>query len=111
MKLFIVTRSDLAPGARAAQLCHAMRQWSAEHPEADRQWFEESNTLVLLEAANEEALAALVGRAQAARVPCAEFREPDLGEALTAVTIGPPGAGLVAQLPLALRERKGGLAP
>lgn len=111
MKLYLVTRSDLAPGARAAQLCHAMRQWSEEEPEADRQWFAKSNTLVLLEAANESALSTLVGRARAAQVPCAEFREPDLEEALTAVAIGPTGSGLVAQLPLALRERKGGLAP
>lgn len=111
MKLYLVTRRDLAPGARAAQLCHAMRQWSAEQPEADREWFELSNTVVLLEATDEPALEALLGRARDAEVLCVEVREPDLGEALTAVTIGPTGAGLVAQLPLALREQKGGLAP
>lgn len=106
-KLFIVIRRDLEPfGLGAAQACHAMRQWTAEHPELDRRWFEESNTLVLLEVPDESALEALWARAREAQVPSARFKEPDLGDALTALTIGPSGAGLVAQLPLAM---KGGL--
>lgn len=100
----------MPPGVRAAQLCHAMRQWSHEHPEEDRRWFEESNTVALLETTDESALADLARRAREERVPCVEVCEPDLGGALTAVTIGPRGSGLVAQLPLALKERKGGLA-
>lgn len=110
MKLYLITRQDLPPGARAAQLCHAMRQWSAEHPEEDRSWFEGSNTLVLLEAVDELALEALTDRAADADVVYSKFHEPDLDGSLTAVAIGPMGSGLVAQLPLALRERKGGLA-
>ena len=88
-----------------------MRQWSEEQPEADRKWFAESNTLVLLEAPDEAALAGIMDRARQKGVPCAEFLVPDMGGELTAFAIGPTGAGLVAQLPLALRERKGGLAP
>lgn len=110
-KLYIVLDAELRPGQKLAQACHAMRQWTAEHPEEDRRWFEESNTLVLLEAANESALTALVGRARDAGVSCAEFREPDMEDRLTALAVGPPGSVFVAQLPLALRDRKGGLAP
>lgn len=110
-KLYIVLDAGLRPGQKLAQACHAMRQWTAEHPEEDRRWFEESNTLVLLEAANESDLTALVGRARDAGVSCVEFREPDMEDRLTAIAIGPLGSVFVAQLPLALRDRKGGLAP
>ena len=106
MKLYIITRSDLPAGARAAQACHAMRQWSADQPEEDRTWFEDSNTLVLLEAPDEPALEALLGRARDKDVPHAVFREPDLQDALTAVAIGWKGRRLVSRLPLALKERR-----
>lgn len=102
-KLFIVTRSDLPPGARCAQSCHGLRAFVAAHPEVDRMWFESSNNLVVLEATDELALEQLVARATAAGVPMATYREPDLADALTAVALGPPGRKLVSSLPLALR--------
>lgn len=104
MKLYIITRSDLPAGARAAQACHAMRQWSQDCREDDAVWFAESNTLVLLETADETALEALLSRARAAGVANAEFREPDFQDALTAIAIGWTGARLVSNLPLALKE-------
>lgn len=103
MKLYIVTRSDLPAGARAAQLCHAMRQWSEDQPSADREWFEKSNTLVLLETPDESALEALLGHAAKKGVPHAMFREPDLQDELTAIAIGWTGRRLVSRLPLALK--------
>lgn len=103
-KLYIITRSDLAPGVRAAQLCHGMRQWSAEKPEADKEWFEKSNTLVLLEVADEAELLKLAERASADGVACVSFREPDMNNALTAIAIcGEYARKLLSQLPLAFR--------
>lgn len=102
MKLYLVTRRDLPPGARAAQLCHALRAFVEAHPAVDSVWYAESNTLVLLEVADEDALMRLAWEATMGGVPWSLFREPDLGDAATAIAIGPTGQTLVRKLPLAL---------
>lgn len=103
MKLYIVTRSDLKPGAQVAQSCHALRLFAEEHAHVDRYWYAKSNNLVCLAAKDESALQAIVARARAEGVAVSEFREPDFGDAVTAVAIEPDGAWLVANLPLCLR--------
>lgn len=101
-KLFIVGRSDLPPGLRVAQMFHAARQFAADHPETERDWFERSNTIVLLVVPDREALEALATRARGREVESSEFsEEPDMG--LTALALGPDGRKLVSSLPLALR--------
>jgi hypothetical protein len=102
VKLYLITRRDLPPGARASQLCHAQRAFQASHEAVERAWFETSNTLALLEVKNEEALMRLAWEATMAGVPWSYFREPDLGHAVTAIALGPAGAQLVRRLPLAL---------
>lgn len=103
MKLYLVVRRDLPePGFRAAQLCHAQRQFTAEHPDVDSLWFTESNTLALLEVPGETELLRLVTRARENGIPCSLFREPDLSGAATALALGPSGKRLVRRLPLAL---------
>jgi peptidyl-tRNA hydrolase len=105
VKLYLVTRKDLNPGSRAAQLCHALRQFTSEHEDVDREWYEKSNTLVLLEVPEEIDLLRLSVRATENGIPCSLFREPDLNDAATALAIGPSGRLLVRRLPLALREQ------
>jgi len=105
-KLFIVTRADLPPGARAAQLAHAALAFAFEHPEIAGAWHRGSNNIVLLEATDERALIELWKRAWDAGIPYSAFTEPDFGDAMTAVAIGPSGHRLVSSLPLALREPK-----
>lgn len=90
-KLYLVTRSDLAPGVRASQLVHAQRQFAAEHPEKDLRWFHASNTVVLLEVPTEHDLARLERQARIAGTSVAVFREPDLQGALTSLALGPEG--------------------
>ena len=102
MKLYLVVRSDLSAGARAAQLCHALRAFSEEHPEADREWYACSNTLVLLEIVNEAALLLLHAAARERDIPVSLFREPDLQNAATALALDPSGRTMVRHLPLAL---------
>lgn len=104
MKLYLVTRSDLAFEVRAVQLCHALREFGARHPEADKEWYEKSNTLVLLEVGNEAELEKLLHRASKTGARAAEFREPDLGNALTAAAFGPEAKPLCRSLKLALRQ-------
>lgn len=102
-KLFIITRSDLPPGARAAQSAHTALAFAFTFPEAARRWHEQSNNIVLLEAPDEDALCALAHRARVAGVPCITFTEPDLGDATTGVALGPTGYRIVSNLPLAFR--------
>jgi peptidyl-tRNA hydrolase len=111
MKLYLVARWDLKSGARAAQLCHALRAFVAAYPACDKEWYERSNTLVLLEVRDEAALDRLVKKCRRRDIEVAEFREPDLGNSLTAIAIGPNGAGLLRKLPLAFLSEDVLLAP
>lgn len=103
MKLYLVVRADLSVGQQAIQAAHAMRQFGYEHPEADRQWFEESNTLALLAAPDMAAVGVLRDKALSRGIPVAAFHEPDRGNELTAIAIGPEGRKLTQKLPLALQ--------
>jgi peptidyl-tRNA hydrolase len=105
-KLFIVTRADLPPGARAAQSAHTALAFAFDHPVLAAEWHGQSNNIVLLEAPDERALVELWRRAWDAGVPYSVFTEPDMGDATTGVAIGPAGHRLVSSLPLTLREPK-----
>jgi len=101
VKLYLIVRRDLAPSARAVQLCHALRAFVEEHPAEDQVWFQQSNTLVLLEVDDEDCLERLMEKARSTGVSCALFREPDIGDQVTAIAIAPAGKRLVRGLPLA----------
>jgi peptidyl-tRNA hydrolase len=103
MKLYVIVRADIPAGAQCAQACHGLRAFIAAYPDEDRRWYAESNNLVVLQAPDERALWQLLERARDADVPVAMFEEPDFDDELTAIAIGPPGAKLVSNLPLALR--------
>lgn len=105
-KLYIVTRRDLPPGLQAAQVAHAAFLFAYEHHPIHQQWLTESNFLIILSVEDEKALAALGRQAEEANLPVSWFREPDIGDELTAVAIAPSPATveLCAELPLALRE-------
>lgn len=105
-KLFIVTRSDLPPGARAAQSVHAALAFAHEHPQIETYWFKNSNNLVILEAPDEEALDRLTLRAEQEGIPYVDFHEPDFNDALTAIALGPTAWRIVSSLPLALKPPK-----
>lgn len=109
-KLYVVVRADLAPGLQAAQACHAAMEFVvARHPDLGRAWHRGSNNLVLLQVPDGAALRDLARQAGRHRIACAEFFEPDLDYAMTAIALGPDGGPLVGQLPLALRAAKPGL--
>jgi len=105
-KLYLVTRRDIAPGYQAVQSCHAMRQFTAEHPDRDGEWFTNSNYLALLSAADEVELMRLISQAKDAGLRWSAFREPDVGGQITAIAIEPhrKTATLCKDLPLALNE-------
>ena len=103
-KLYIVTRANLPPGARAAQSAHAAFAFASEHPELCSNWMTSSNNLVLLEVEDEPQLVQLIKQVVATGVKRAVFREPDFDDAITAVALAPEAASLVSNLRLALRD-------
>lgn len=101
-RLYVVGRTDLPPGLRAAQLVHAARVFAAEHTELERDWYETSNNLVLLEVPDEQALHELARKADG--VPVSLNREPDLGDQVTAIALGHGAKRLVRHLPCAFAD-------
>lgn len=106
-KLFLVTRRDISPGYQAVQSCHAMRQFTADHPEVDNEWFLRSNYLALLSVSSEIELMKLIVSANDMGLKWSAFREPDVGGAITAIAIepSPKTTELCKALPLALKEQ------
>lgn len=101
-KLYLVTRSDLPPGQQAVQAAHSLHSFESEHRTVYVAWRDESQTLAFLAAPNEGALQRLLEKAEWAGVPAAGFLEPDLGNSLTAVALGPEGKRLCRRYPKAL---------
>lgn len=101
-----MTRSNLRPGDQAAQSAHAAFHFSYRYGPIFRQWYEESQFLILLAAPDEAALAALRDEAERRNLPVVSYHEPDLDNALTAIAIAPSEKTrkLCANLPLALRS-------
>lgn len=97
----------MSPGYQAVQSTHALRQFTAEHPERDREWFENSNYLGLLSVANEECLHELVTQAELKGIKYSIFREPDIDNQITAVALEPGNKSkkLCARLKLALSNK------
>jgi Peptidyl-tRNA hydrolase PTH2 len=104
----VITRQDLEPGYQAVQSMHALRQFTAEHPEIDKLWFEQSNYLGLLSVMNEQELHTLIEQATAHDIRCSVFREPDIDNQITAIALAPgqKTKKLCSRLPLALRGDK-----
>jgi len=87
---------------------HALRQFTAEHPEIDKLWFEQSNYLGLLSVSDEKELMSLIEQATAHEISFSIFREPDVDNEVTAIALapGPKSKKLCSRLPLALRGGK-----
>lgn len=103
-KLYVITRNDLTPGQQAVQSMHALRQFTADHPEIDKLWFEQSNYLGLLSVKNEYELHILIQRAMQNNIRFSVFKEPDIEDQVTAIALepGPLTKKLCSSLKLAL---------
>lgn len=101
-KLYVIVRGDLAPGLLCAQACHGMRAFQAAHPEAEAGWFHGSNNIAILSVQDEPSLVALLELLESSGAPVASFREPDIGDQLTAIATIPKTRRALARLPLAL---------
>lgn len=102
-KIYLVTHAQLSPGYQTAQTAHVIAEWAIKNPEKAQQWDVTSGSLIVLEAPDAEALSDLTEQAQELKIPFTIFREPDIGDEITAVLFE-PGAEtvrLLANLPCA----------
>ena len=88
-KLYVIVREDLTPGLQIAQACHAARQFAADHPEIEAEWFSQSNHIVVLSVPSEGFLWDLERKSIERRIAISRFEEPDLDSSLTAIAIEP----------------------
>lgn len=102
-KLYVVVRRDLSPGQQLAQALHASDAFALAHPQVKHDWMKRSNTLAVLSVDNEQQLEWLERTAFEKNINFASFREPDIGDSLTAVVIEPQGKCLCRKLRLAGR--------
>ena len=87
-----------------AQSCHALRLFCEEYPDINREWYEKSNNIVVLQAGSKEELAKIAYDLTNHGVKVSLFKEPDLGDELTAIAVEPAGAKYLSCLPLALKQ-------
>ena len=107
-KLVIITRQDLHPGYQAVQSAHAGIDFQHEYPEIAKQWNKQSNYLIILSVENEEQLFLCLEKFNYYNLKTTAFREPDIGDELTAIAVepSPRTKKLTSKLPLALKEIK-----
>lgn len=106
-KLYVITRRDIAAGYQAVQSVHAGIQFIFEHPEYAECWYKQSNYLGLLSVATEVELIGLIERATAQDIRFSVFREPDIGNQITAIVLAPglKSKKLCSKIPLALKDK------
>ena len=82
LKLYILVRNDLSPSYQAVQAGHAVAEFCLRGPSTN--W--ENGTLIYLTVQNEEQLYRWKSRLKRRSIKYAEFREPDIGNELTAIS-------------------------
>jgi hypothetical protein len=76
------------PGEKLAQSCHAAFTFAHEHGDITDLWINESNYICILET-NEKELLELLDLAMLNDIRFSIFREPDMGDMITAVALSP----------------------
>jgi len=104
--LYVIVRSDLAIPQIMVQASHAAVDFQHQHPQISKDWNSNSNYLIILSVESEEILKRYIYKFQLAGLCHVVFREPDLGNSITAVCVQPSEKTqkIVSHLPLALGE-------
>ena len=100
-----MTREDLTHASQACQTAHVVADFYSQHPKLALEWAQESNSIIILTVPDEKALYAFCEKSG---LDYTEFREPDLGYALTAVALHPCGEARkkTSNLPLAMKKEE-----
>ncbi len=101
-KLVTVTRTDIPEGYQAVQSTHAAIDFVFEHPTRAGPWHKNSNTLVMLTVEDTKGLIRLMKKCDYLSIVYTVFREPDIGNQITAICIEPHPEvqKMTAKLPL-----------
>jgi len=106
-KLVVITRSDISDGYKAVQSTHAAINFIFEHPGRAGPWFYNSNYLAQLEAKDESHLERLIEKCIKLELIHTVFREPDIGNQITAIAIEPSNLTrkVTSNLPLLFKNK------
>lgn len=88
-KLRTITRRDLPIGYQSVQSGHAAIQFQHEHSELAKEWYQNSNYLIFLTVENEFQLEKIIEKSKSRNINLSIFREPDIGDKITAITLEP----------------------
>lgn len=87
-----MTHEQLRAGQQTAQVAHALADFARRRGDAFKQWHDHSNYIIALQVKSPLALEELYSRAHADGFDLIPFREPDLGDQLTALAFVPSKA-------------------
>lgn len=90
--MYLVTHAQLSSGYQTAQIAHVVADFIQNNTGLANAWHFTSNSLIVLEAANAAELSVLQERARLRGIVVQEFREPDLGDEVTALAFAPGDA-------------------
>ena len=101
-KLIVVTRRDIHVGYQSVQSAHAGIEFQHEFPQIAQKWHNTSNYLVFLTTDDEFHLERIIQKAIRKGIKISVFREPDIGNQITAVALEPSDATkkITSHLPL-----------
>ena len=85
--LITITRQDLSVGYQIAQSCHSVADFAYHKPYEFKNWRENSNYKICLESKDEQSLIKLYNNLIDKGANVIAFREPDLGNEMTAITL------------------------
>ena len=85
----MVTHAQLSAGYQIAQIAHVVAEFYSQHPESASKWHSISNSVIVLEAKNARELSEYKDKAIERGIKVTEFREPDIGDEITALAFEP----------------------
>lgn len=88
-KIYLVTHAELTVGHQITQTAHVIAELAVAHPEHFSKWHNLSQSIIVLQTPCSESLFELYVRAQDAMLAVEAFREPDLGDEITALAFLP----------------------
>ena len=105
-----MTRRDLTPGQQIAQVAHATTEFAAHNRSAFSYWHTNSQFIIVLAVKDQQELSQLANKLENNDCLVESFKEPDLGNQLTAIAISPKdyekAKPILSNIPLALPPKK-----
>ena len=86
-KLITITRQDLSIGYQIVQSCHSVADFAYKFPNHFLSWRENSNYKICLSVKDEPSLENLFLKLKNINTPVIDFREPNLNNQLTSITL------------------------